>query len=127
MPRFCVRALAPATRADLHASMATAILDDPYGYGRVIRDADGNFLDIIEQLDCTAEQREIKEVFPSYYCVKAEELLHALSKLRNDNKKGEYYLTDVVALAVADGTPVETTQAASVMETLGVNSKRDLE
>src|SRR4051794_17414092 len=77
------------------ASMATAILDDPTGYGRVLRDADGNFVDIIEQIDATPEQREIREVFPSYYCVRSEDLLYALSKLTNTNKKGEYYLTDI--------------------------------
>jgi len=69
------------------ASMATAVLDDPTGYGRIIRDSEGNFVEIIEQLDATAEQREIKEVFPSYYCARVEDLLFALSKLSNDNKK----------------------------------------
>jgi len=75
--------------------MATAVLDDPTGYGRVIRDDKGDFVEIIEQLDATPQQREIKEVFPSYYCVRSEDLLLALSKLKNDNKKGEYYLTDI--------------------------------
>src|SRR5205823_3754336 len=69
------------------ASMATAVLDDPTGYGRVIRDAQGEFIEIIEQPDCTPEQREIREVFPSYYCVRTEELLLALSRLKNENKK----------------------------------------
>ena len=63
------------------ASMATAVLDDPTGYGRVVRDAEGNFVAIVEQLDCTPEQREIREVFPSYYCLKVDELLFALSRL----------------------------------------------
>src|SRR5215210_5553252 len=57
------------------ASMATAMLDDPTGYGRIVRDENGEFLRIVEQIDCTAEQREIREVFPSYYCVRVEELL----------------------------------------------------
>ena len=52
------------------ASMATAVLEDPTGYGRMIRDDEGEFVEIVEQVDCTAEQREIREVFPSYYCVK---------------------------------------------------------
>ena len=55
------------------ASMATAVLDDPTGYGRVLRDAAGEFQEIVEQIDCTPEQRQIREVFPSYYCVKADE------------------------------------------------------
>ena len=78
--------------------MATAVLDDPTGYGRIIRDADGEFIEIIEHLDATPEQREIREVFPSYYCVKIEDLLLALSKLKNNNKKGEYYLTDIFGI-----------------------------
>src|SRR5687768_1018322 len=77
------------------ASMATAVLDDPTGYGRIVRDEKGEFVKIVEQLDCTPEQREIKEVFPSYYCAKVEELLFALSRLKNENKKSEYYLTDI--------------------------------
>ena len=56
------------------ASMATAALEDPTGYGRIIRDAEGQFIEIVEQIDCTPEQREIREVFPSIYCVKADEL-----------------------------------------------------
>lgn len=59
------------------ASMATAVLDDPTGYGRIIRDDNGDFVEIIEQSDASAEQREIREVFPSYYCVRSEELLPA--------------------------------------------------
>ena len=85
------------------ASMATAVLDDPTGYGRVIRDAGGEFIEIIEQIDATAEQREIREVFPSYYCVKIDALLFALSKLKNDNKKGEYYLTDIYGIPPCRG------------------------
>ena len=85
------------------ASMATAVLDDPTGYGRVIRDANGEFIEIIEQPDATPEQREIREVFPSYYCVKIDALLFALSKLKNNNKKGEYYLTDIYGILRAAG------------------------
>src|SRR4051794_19248495 len=70
--------------ANAAASMATAILDDPTGYGRVVRDNDGNFADIVEQIDCTPQQREIREVFPSYYCLKVDDLLYALANLKND-------------------------------------------
>src|SRR5437762_4232053 len=94
-----LRTLLQAHRDDkAAASMATAILDDPFGYGRIVRDDKGEFLDIVEQPDATPEQREIKEVFPSYYCVRVEELLLALSKLTNNNKKGEYYLTDIYGI-----------------------------
>ena len=83
-----LRTLQKAHRDDrAAASMATAILDDPTGYGRVTRDAEGKFIAIVEQIDCTPEQREIREVFPSYYCLKTDELLFALARLKNENRK----------------------------------------
>ena len=107
-------------------SMATAILDDPTGYGRVIRDREGNFLEIIEQLDATPEQREIKEVFPSYYCLRTEDLLFALAKLKNDNKKGEFYLTDIYGHLRKAGKKVVAVQAVSQDDVLGVNTRQHL-
>src|SRR4051794_8237146 len=79
-----LRTLHSAHRDDrAAASLATAVLDDPFGYGRIVRDGNGDFVAIVEQLDATEEQREIREVFPSYYCFRIEELLFALSKLTN--------------------------------------------
>ena len=108
------------------ASMATAVLDDPTGYGRVIRDANGEFIEIIEQPDATPEQREIREVFPSYYCVKIDALLFALSKLKNDNKKGEYYLTDIYGILRAAGKKVTAVQAVTAEDVIGVNTRQAL-
>jgi bifunctional UDP-N-acetylglucosamine pyrophosphorylase/glucosamine-1-phosphate N-acetyltransferase len=108
------------------ASMATAVLDDPTGYGRVIRDAEGNFVEIIEQLDATPEQREIKEVFPSYYCVRIEDLLTALSKLTNNNKKGEYYLTDIFGILRKSERRVAAVQAVAADDVIGVNTRQQL-
>lgn len=108
------------------ASMATAVLDDPTGYGRVVRDANGEFVEIIEQLDATPEQREIREVFPSYYCVRVEDLLLALSKLKNDNKKGEYYLTDIYGHLRAAGKKVVAVQAVTQDDVIGVNNRQQL-
>jgi bifunctional UDP-N-acetylglucosamine pyrophosphorylase/glucosamine-1-phosphate N-acetyltransferase len=108
------------------ASMATAVLDDPFGYGRVVRDEIGEFLDIVEQLDCTAEQREIKEVFPSYYCVNADELLFALSKLTNENKKHEYYLTDIYGILRRAGKKITAVQAMTAEDVLAVNTRQQL-
>ena len=105
------------------ASMATAILDDPTGYGRVVRDEAGNFVEIVEQIDCTPQQREIREVFPSYYCVKADELLFALSRIKNENKKGEYYLTDIYGILRQAGKKVVAVQAVTAEDTLAVNDR----
>lgn len=108
------------------ASMATAILDDPFGYGRVIRDEAGDFVEIIEQADATDEQRAIREVFPSIYCVKAAELLFALSRLKNENKKGEYYLTDIYGILRAAGKKVVAVQAVTAEDVLAINSRDQL-
>lgn len=106
------------------ASMATAVLDDPTGYGRVIRDEVGNFLDIVEQADCTPEQRELKEIFPSYYCVKSDDLLLALSKITNKNAKREYYLTDIYGILRREKKKVIAVQAVTAEDVLSVNTRQ---
>jgi bifunctional UDP-N-acetylglucosamine pyrophosphorylase/glucosamine-1-phosphate N-acetyltransferase len=105
------------------ATMATSILDDPTGYGRIVRDDNGDFFAIVEQIDCTPEQREIREVFPSYYCLKSEELLFALARLKNENRKHEYYLTDIYAILREAGKKVLAVQAVAAEDVLAVNSR----
>ena len=105
------------------ASMATAVLDDPTGYGRIVRDEQGQFVEIVEQIDCTPEQREIREVFPSYYCVKSAALLSALALLKNENKKKEYYLTDIYAILRNAGKKVVAVQAVTAEDSLAVNTR----
>jgi bifunctional UDP-N-acetylglucosamine pyrophosphorylase/glucosamine-1-phosphate N-acetyltransferase len=122
-----LKTLRQAHQADhAAASMATAVLDDPTGYGRVLRDATGEFLEIVEQIDCTPEQREIREVFPSYYCVRSEDLLFALSKLKNENKKGEYYLTDIYGILQKAGRKIVAIQAVGADDVIGVNTRQQL-
>lgn len=108
------------------ATMATAVLDDPTGYGRVLRDAQGEFVEIVEQLDCTPEQRAIREVFPSYYCVRIEDLLFSLSKLKNENKKGEYYLTDIFGILKRAGRKVAAVQAVTAEDVIAPNTRQQL-
>ena len=108
------------------ASMATAVLEDSTGYGRIVRDADGNFVEIVEQIDTTPEQREIKEVFPSFYCVKVDDLLYALSQLKNENKKGEYYLTDIYGILRQAGKKIVAVQAATYEDVLAPNTRQQL-
>jgi bifunctional UDP-N-acetylglucosamine pyrophosphorylase/glucosamine-1-phosphate N-acetyltransferase len=105
------------------ASMATAVLDDPTGYGRIVRDDNGDFIEIVEQADATAQQREIREVFPSYYCVRSDELLPALEKLTNNNKKREYYLTDIYGIIRQQGKKVLAVQAVTQEDSLAVNDR----
>jgi len=119
--------LLEAHRADKSAaSMATAMLDDPTGYGRIVRDGNGEFVKIVEEVDCTPEQREIREVFPSLYCVKSQELLWALPKLTTANKKGEYYLTDIYAIFHAAEKKITAVQAATAEDVLAPNTRQQL-
>ncbi|MCS7033743.1 MAG: NTP transferase domain-containing protein [Phycisphaerae bacterium] len=122
-----LRRLLAAHRQDhADASMATAVLDDPFGYGRVIRDEEGNFLEIVEQADATAEQAAVKEAFPSYYCFRVEALLSALDRLENKNRKGEYYLTDTYGILRRMGRKITAVQAVAPDDVLAANSREQL-
>jgi bifunctional UDP-N-acetylglucosamine pyrophosphorylase / glucosamine-1-phosphate N-acetyltransferase len=108
------------------ASMATAMLDDPTGYGRIERNAAGEFVRIIEQADCNPAQREIREVYPSLCCVKSQELIWALARLTNDNKKGEYYLTDIFGLLKKADKKITAVQAATAEDIIAPNTRQQL-
>jgi len=113
---------------DEHASatLATAVLDDPTGYGRIIRDAYGNLQGIVEESDCTEEQRRIKEINPSYYCFRTEHLLQALKKIRPDNVKKEYYLTDALHILIREGHKAVAITAVAPEDVISVNSRQQL-
>ena len=107
-------------------SLLTIELDEPTGYGRIVRNGAGNAIAIVEQKDATPQQRALREINTGVMAAPTSAFSRWLAKIGNRNASGEYYLTDVVALAVDEGVPVETTQARNVIETLGVNSQRDL-
>ncbi|MCC7351111.1 MAG: NTP transferase domain-containing protein [Phycisphaerales bacterium] len=108
------------------ASMATAVVDNPTGYGRIVRDGEGNFHEIVEELDCTPQQREIHEIFPSYYCLRSDDLLSALGQLTPQNKKNEYYLTDVFSILRRAGRKVIAVQAVTAEDVLSINTRQQL-
>jgi bifunctional UDP-N-acetylglucosamine pyrophosphorylase/glucosamine-1-phosphate N-acetyltransferase len=107
-------------------TLATAVLDDPTGYGRIIRDPQGRMRGIVEHRDCTEPQRAIHEVNPSYYCFDARKLLGALGRLTNNNAKGEYYLTDAVGMLIEAGERTEAVTAVPAEDAVGVNSRDEL-
>jgi bifunctional UDP-N-acetylglucosamine pyrophosphorylase/glucosamine-1-phosphate N-acetyltransferase len=104
----------------------TARLSDPTGYGRIVRDADGQFAAIVEQADASPEQRAIDEINSGMYAFDGDRLADAVKRVPTDNAKGEEYLTDVAGILRGDGYPVATVQCQDPDEVLGVNDQTQL-
>ncbi len=104
-------------------AVLTVRMQDPSGYGRIVRDAFGHIVRIVEQKDATETEQEINEVNTGIIAAPTDALRGWLSRLTNDNAQGEYYLTDIIEMAVGDGVSVATTEPAAEWETLGVNSR----
>lgn len=108
------------------ATVLSAVLDDPTGYGRVIRDADGKFLRIVEQSDVSPDEAAVNEINTGMCCIEADRLFIGLRRLGTDNEQGEYYLPDLFANLVADGERVEVVVLQDHAEAQGINSRRHL-
>ncbi|MDQ2695550.1 MAG: bifunctional UDP-N-acetylglucosamine diphosphorylase/glucosamine-1-phosphate N-acetyltransferase GlmU [Pseudomonadota bacterium] len=106
--------------------LLTVVLDDPTGYGRILRDAAGRVTRIVEEKDATPVQRAVREVNTGILAAPAARLRAWVAALGNANAQGEYYLTDVVAMAVAGGVAVEAYAAAAAWEVQGVNDRAQL-
>ena len=106
-------------------AILTVEQDDPFGLGRIVRE-NGAIVRIVEEKDATADERAIKEINSGIMVAPTVQLKKWLSALSNNNAQGEYYLTDIVAQAVADGVPVTSAQPGAVWEVAGVNSKVQL-
>ena len=111
---------------DSALALLTQDLTNPTGYGRIVRDADGSVREIVEEKDATPAQKAIKEINTGIMVLPTNALKRWLKALRSSNSQGEYYLTDVIAMAVKDGVPIRTTQADDESETIGVNSREQL-
>lgn len=107
-------------------TLATALLENPSGYGRIARDSYGNLEGIVEEGDCTPEQKKIKEVNPSYYCFNKGLLFEALQKVRPNNVKGELYLTDALHILIGAGHRAVAITAVAAEDAMGINSRLDL-
>jgi len=126
--------LSPETLAKLVAAqsanphpltMLTVTADNPRGFGRIVRDNAGNVIAIVEEADCTPEQLAINELNTGVYCMRADWLWDTLPKITL-SPKGEYYLTDLVVLAVADGHAVRALTTDNLSETMGINTPSHL-
>lgn len=120
-----LRRLVDAAR-DGRYGILTVTLDDPTGYGRIVRDASGFVTRIVEQKDASPEQLKIAEINTGIIVTPTAQLSMWLGALKNENAQGEYYLTDVVELAIEAGFEIVTSQPDDDWETLGVNSKAQL-
>ncbi len=107
-------------------ALLTADMDDPTGYGRIVRDARGHVAEIVEESDADADQRNVREVNTGVMAAPIGLLNGWLSNLKADNAQGEYYLTDVIAMAVAGGHAVAAVRAPVASETLGINDRSQL-
>ncbi|GAB4181087.1 MAG: bifunctional UDP-N-acetylglucosamine diphosphorylase/glucosamine-1-phosphate N-acetyltransferase GlmU [Rhodocyclaceae bacterium] len=128
VPLIAAATLARLARAAEGGGLAllTVELDDPTGYGRIVREATGRVARIVEEKDASAGERSIREINTGILCAPVAALARWLDRVGNDNAQGEYYLTDIVALAAAEAVAIETERPAAAWETLGVNSKAQL-
>jgi bifunctional UDP-N-acetylglucosamine pyrophosphorylase/glucosamine-1-phosphate N-acetyltransferase len=106
-------------------SVLTAIADNPFGYGRIVRDEEGNVTAIVEQRDATVEEQKINEINTGVMCFKANALCDTLGKIQNNNSQGEYYLTDTIKILVDEGKKMGAVQC-EFEESLGVNDRAQL-
>ncbi len=107
-------------------TVLTALMDDPYGYGRVVRDASGHVTRIVEQKDADPEEQEIREINSGIYCMDSDFLFNNIRGIGNDNAQGEYYLTDLLAIAVRKGLTCLAMPTADADEIMGVNDRVQL-
>ena len=107
-------------------TILTSIYENPFGYGRIVKENE-TVIGIVEEKEASEEIRAIKEVNAGVYCFESKDLLSALDRIDNKNEKGEYYLTDVIAINVRDGKKVEAFLLEDNDEILGINSKIELE
>ena len=120
-----LQALVDAARGE-QLALLTVTLPDPTGYGRIVRNAGGGVQRIAEQKDASEAERAITEIYSGIMAVPARHLRRWLARLTNDNAQGEYYLTDIVAMAVQDGVPVAAHRIQDALQVAGVNSPLQL-
>ena len=107
-------------------ALLTAELDDPSGYGRIVRDGDGSVLRVVEERDASDDERALREINTGFIVAPTAALRRWLPTLDNDNAQGEYYLTDIVGLAIGEGMAVATVRPDADWEVRGVNNKAQL-
>ena len=110
--------------SDSQMGLLTVNMQNPTGYGRIVRDANGKVIAIVEHKDASDEQKKINEINTGIMAVKAKHLQKWLPQLSNNNAQGEYYLTDIIAMAKADGISIQVEQPDAVEEVEGINNRQ---
>ncbi|XAL99210.1 NTP transferase domain-containing protein [Phycisphaeraceae bacterium D3-23] len=113
-------------RTGAASTLATSVIDDPTGYGRIVRTADGSFSAIVEQKDATPDQLAIREVNPSYYCFRGDALFKTIDQVGSANSQGEYYITDAPGLLKQQGQTVTVVDAVPPEDVLSINTLEQL-
>lgn len=111
---------------DDSVTILTTELEDPTGYGRIVRDANGNVVRIVEHKDANDQEKTIKEINPGIYCFKIVHLLDALARLDNSNSQGEYYLTDTIEILIRANHKVSSLKIKDATELQGINDRQQL-
>ncbi len=114
-------------RARAAATVLVATLDEPFGYGRIIRNGAGGVARIVEEKDASDDEKRIREINTGVYCFQARALFDCLKEVRPENAQKEFYLTDVISILNEKGLPVMSFSAADPNEALGVNSREQLD
>lgn len=107
-------------------TLATSLLENPAGYGRIMRNAQGQVVGIVEHNDATDEQKKIKEVNPTYWMFRTKDLFEALAQVKPNNKKGEYYLTDTLEILKGMGRRLEAVPSVPAEDVLSINTRSEL-
>ncbi len=114
------------TKANASATLATSVVEDPAGYGRIVRDGSGRFLRIVEQSSASQTELAIREINPSYYCFRLGDLREGLARITPNARSGEEYITDVPEILLAEGRTVEVIDAVPPEDVLSINTPAQL-
>ena len=125
-PETLKRLITVNKEADADLTLLTAFVDKPDGYGRIFRDAHRRIKGIIEESEASADELQIKEINVGMYVFKVKSLLEGLSEIAPRNKKGEFYLTDIISIFYRKGKRIEGLESVNTAEVLGINTQREL-
>lgn len=125
-PETLKRLITVNKEADADLTLLTAFVDKPDGYGRIFRDAHRRIKGIIEESEASADELQIKEINVGMYVFKVKSLLERLSEIAPRNKKGEFYLTDIISIFYRKGKRIEGLESINTAEVLGINTQREL-